>query len=65
LLKTFLISILVIDIDPIRQKQIMSWGSKVMILEPESLRDEIRAEAEAMLEKYSEDTEKEEKPLRA
>ena len=32
----------------------MSWGSKVLVLEPESLRDEIKAEAEASQEKYIE-----------
>ena len=31
---------------------IMNWGSKAHVLEPESLRNEIRAEAEAMLNKY-------------
>jgi predicted DNA-binding transcriptional regulator YafY len=31
---------------------IMSWGSKAEILEPESLRDEIREEAEVILERY-------------
>ena len=44
---------------------IMSWGSKALILEPESLKDEIRAEAEAMIEKYAKETEKEERPLTA
>jgi len=44
---------------------IMSWGSKALVIEPGSLRDEIRAEAETMLEKYGEDTEKKEKPLTA
>jgi hypothetical protein len=38
-----------------------SWSQK----QQELLREEIRAEAEAMLEKYGEDTEKEEKPLTA
>ena len=37
---------------------IMSWGSNAQVLEPESLKDEIRAEAEAMLDKSGEDTEK-------
>jgi len=36
----------------------MSWGSNAQVLEPESLKDEIRAEAEAMLDKSGEDTEK-------
>jgi len=31
---------------------IMSWGSNAVVLEPGSLRDEIRAEAEAMAMKY-------------
>jgi len=31
---------------------IMNWGSKAEVLEPETLRVEIREEAEAMLEKY-------------
>ena len=31
---------------------VMSWGSNAVVLEPESLRDEIRAEAEAMSMKY-------------
>ena len=31
---------------------IMNWGSKAKVLEPESLREEIRAEAETMLQKY-------------
>jgi len=32
---------------------ILNWGSKAEVLEPESLRDEIRAEARAMLQAYS------------
>ena len=31
---------------------IMSWGAKAEVLEPESLRDEIREEAEVILERY-------------
>ena len=31
---------------------IMSWGSKALVLEPASLRDELMAEAEAIQEKY-------------
>jgi len=42
---------------------IMSWGSHALVLEPESLRNEIKAEAEVMVGKYSEGIEKEEKPL--
>ncbi|SPD75253.1 Helix-turn-helix type 11 domain protein [uncultured Desulfobacterium sp.] len=34
---------------------IMTWGSKAEVLEPEKLREEIRAEAEAMLLQYSRD----------
>ena len=29
---------------------VMSWGSKALVLEPESLREELRAEAKAMAE---------------
>jgi len=32
---------------------VMSWGSKAEVTEPQSLRDEIRAEAETMSEQYS------------
>ncbi len=32
---------------------VMRWGSKALVLEPESLRDEIQSEIEAMLETYS------------
>jgi len=41
---------------------IMSWGSQARVLEPESLKDEIRAEAMAILDRHH--TELEEKPLR-
>jgi len=34
---------------------ILNWGSKAEVLEPEILREEIRAEAEAILESYSRD----------
>ena len=44
---------------------ITSWGSQAMVLEPESLREEIRAEAEAMQDKYSKADEELEKPVRA
>ena len=44
---------------------VMSWGASALVLEPESLGDEIRAEAKAILEKYIEEIEKEEKPLTA
>jgi predicted DNA-binding transcriptional regulator YafY len=32
---------------------VMKWGAKALVLEPESLRDEIQAEVETMLETYS------------
>ena len=32
---------------------ILSWGSKAQVIEPESLREEIRAESEVMAEKYA------------
>jgi len=35
------------------------------VLEPESLRDEIRAEAESLLNRYEREVEKEGKPLKA
>jgi predicted DNA-binding transcriptional regulator YafY len=44
---------------------IMSWGSQALVLEPESLREEIRTETEAMLEKYSKTGEELEEPVRA
>ncbi len=31
---------------------VMTWGSKAMVLEPESLRQDIRAEAEIMASRY-------------
>jgi len=31
---------------------IMTWGSKAEVLEPESLREEIRSEAEKMAKRY-------------
>jgi len=31
---------------------VMSWGVKAMVLEPDSLREEIIAESEALLQKY-------------
>jgi predicted DNA-binding transcriptional regulator YafY len=33
---------------------VMSWGSKALFLEPESLREEIKAESESLLGKYGE-----------
>ena len=44
---------------------VMSWGSHALVLEPESLRDEIRAEAEAMYHRYGREAEKEERPMEA
>lgn len=43
---------------------IMNWGSKAEVLEPESLRDEIRTEAEAMLRKYRGNIEEREESYR-
>ena len=40
----------------------MSWGSRALVLEPESLREEIRAEAEAMLHRYEREVERKERP---
>ena len=42
---------------------IMNWGSKAEVFEPESLRDEIKSEAETVLRKYS-ITEKRIEPFR-
>jgi len=39
---------------------IMSWGSHALVLEPESLREEIRTEVETMLNRYEREGEKEE-----
>jgi len=44
---------------------VMSWGSHALVLEPESLRQEIRAETESMLEKYTKAVQKKEKPVMA
>jgi predicted DNA-binding transcriptional regulator YafY len=41
---------------------VMSWGSKAEVLEPQSLREEIRAESEALLEKYGRGLLRDEKP---
>jgi predicted DNA-binding transcriptional regulator YafY len=38
---------------------VMSWGSKAEVLEPQSLREEIKAEAEVMAEKYTKPSEPE------
>jgi len=43
----------------------MSWGPHALVLEPESLRDEIRAEAEMMLGRYEKEMEKEDRPVKA
>jgi hypothetical protein len=39
----------------------MSWGASALVLEPESLRDEIREEAEVILERYVKNIKEEEK----
>jgi predicted DNA-binding transcriptional regulator YafY len=44
---------------------VMNWGSHALVLEPESLRNEIRAEAEVMVKKYSEGFKEEERPQTA
>jgi predicted DNA-binding transcriptional regulator YafY len=44
---------------------VMSWGSKAEVIEPESLREEIRAESEVMAEKYAKPNESEEESARA
>ena len=44
---------------------VMSWGSKALVLEPASLADEIRAEAEAMQEEYTRRADELEEPVRA
>jgi predicted DNA-binding transcriptional regulator YafY len=41
---------------------VMSWGSKALVLETESLREEIRAESEAVAAKYGEHLLSVEKP---
>jgi len=43
----------------------MSWGSKAEVYEPESLRDEIRTEAQSVLEKYRGRIEEKEESYRA
>jgi len=40
---------------------IMSYGSNALVLEPESLRKEIRTEVEGLLNRYEKEGEKEEK----
>jgi predicted DNA-binding transcriptional regulator YafY len=44
---------------------IMSWGAKALVLEPASLREEIRAETETILGKYEGDFLSEAKPSTA
>jgi predicted DNA-binding transcriptional regulator YafY len=44
---------------------VMSWGSKAEVLEPESLREDIRSEMMMTLEIYNEGGGKTRKPLRA
>jgi predicted DNA-binding transcriptional regulator YafY len=41
---------------------VMSWGAKAMVLEPESLREEIGGESEALLGKYGGGLVTQEKP---
>jgi len=43
----------------------MNWGSKSEVFEPESLRDEIWAEAEMVLGRYVKGVEQEGSPIRA
>ncbi|PKN28375.1 MAG: hypothetical protein CVU64_13560 [Deltaproteobacteria bacterium HGW-Deltaproteobacteria-21] len=38
---------------------VMNWGSKAEVLEPASLKEEVRAEAEAIMSMYSESTKRE------
>jgi predicted DNA-binding transcriptional regulator YafY len=44
---------------------VMRWGMKAEVLEPQSLREEIKAEAEVMAEKYTKPSEPEEESARA
>jgi predicted DNA-binding transcriptional regulator YafY len=44
---------------------VMSWGSKAEVLEPQSLREEIRAEAEAAVERYGKAVARREESARA
>ena len=39
---------------------VMSWGSHALVLEPDSLREEIRIETESMLDRYQKEVKKEE-----
>jgi predicted DNA-binding transcriptional regulator YafY len=43
---------------------VMSWGSQAMVLEPESLRNEIRAETRRLLGKYEKETKADGIPVR-
>jgi len=43
----------------------MSRGLHTVVLEPEVLQDEIRAEAETMLHRYGRKAEKKERPVKA
>ena len=43
---------------------VMSWGSHALVLEPEWLREEIRTEIEAMLDRYEREAESQQSPLR-
>ena len=44
---------------------VMSWGSKPLVLEPYSMTEEPRAEAEAMADKYDKAVEPEGEPAKA
>jgi hypothetical protein len=44
---------------------VMSWGSKAEVLEPPSLREEIRVEAEAAVEKYGKSISAQPEPVSA
>jgi predicted DNA-binding transcriptional regulator YafY len=41
---------------------IMSWGSHALVLEPEYLKEELKVELMAMLEKHGEESRQEERP---
>ncbi|MBW1731549.1 MAG: WYL domain-containing protein, partial [Deltaproteobacteria bacterium] len=43
---------------------VMSWGSHALVLEPEWLREEIRTEVEAMLDRYEREPQSQQSPLR-
>jgi len=43
---------------------VMSWGSHALVLEPEWLREEVRTEVEAMLDRYEREPQSQQSPLR-